>query len=161
MGEILSHTPDDVIQTERARGVQASTIGRIDLPVDCDIEQPVRSADGRWTGFLYGEVFDGIGKRRRVRDSAGAFELENDARYLLELYLAHGRDAFGDVSGSFIATFMDNATGAVLILNDRHSFRPLYYALSDEELIFAPPGGPARYRGVAHDCLSGRRSDAV
>ncbi|MGI5817781.1 MAG: asparagine synthase-related protein [Armatimonadota bacterium] len=138
MRESLRHAPEYVVRAVHADGRQSATVESIDLPINHDIEQPVTSLDGAWAGLLYGEVYDGITERRGLRESVGAFELTNDAQYLLELYLARGREALAEVSGSFVAIFVERATGATVILTDRYALRPLYYAVGDGELIFAP-----------------------
>ncbi len=138
MCDIMCHTPEYVVQVERFCGHQSATVGRIDLPVNCDIDQPVSSKDGTWIGFLYGEVYDDAAKRKDLSDDVGGFDTENDAHYILELYLARGRDALAGVSGTFVAVFVEKTSGKVAILTDRHAFLPLYYALSNDEIIFAP-----------------------
>ncbi len=134
----LGHMPDYVVETERHAGLQSAIIGSIDLPFDRPHRQPVQVQSGRWSGFFFGGIYDSTARRRELLPDDVDVELSSDAQYLMELYLARGRDALEDVSGSFVAALVEAQTGKVVLLNDRYGLRPLYYSLGEEELVFAP-----------------------
>lgn len=61
----------------------------------------------------------------------------NQAECLLQAYLRRGVNGFKDLNGSFCGILWSNRDKRIILVTDKLSTRPIYYALKDKELIFS------------------------
>ena len=97
--------------------------------------QPARSADGAASLFLDGELYNADELKRQYRA-----ELPNKNLSTPELCLAliqkFGDDIVDRFNGLFCIALFDEASRSLKLISDRLGFRPLFYAIRDETVIF-------------------------
>lgn len=135
MGEALRHrgpdgsahfrAPHAIIGTERLR--------IIDLHERAD--QPFASPDESVWLECNGEIYNSASIRSRYRDYP--YRSHSDVETILPLYLDRGTDAIAELDGMFGLAIRDARDGSLILARDRAGEKPLFYARSGDEVIFA------------------------
>lgn len=105
----------------------------IDLTPDGN--QPMRSADGRFSIVYNAEVYN----FRELAAAAGLQHLRShsDTEVVLELFARHGVEALPSLNGMFAFAIHDAREERLWLVRDRLGIKPLYYSLRDGALAFA------------------------
>ena len=135
MGEALRHRgpdgravltrPDAVIGTERLR--------IIDLHERAD--QPFVAPGAQVWLECNGEIYNAPEIRKRYPEYP--YRSKSDVETILPLYLERGVDAVRELDGMFGLAIWDNRTRTLLLARDRAGEKPLFYAKTGNEILFA------------------------
>jgi len=92
--------------------------------------QPVFSADKRYVCMMIGEIFgiEGLPDER----------IDNETQLFLDLFIKEGLSLLSKINGQYTACVYDACEQTTFLISDRYGSRPLYYAISDNSLFFAP-----------------------
>ncbi len=103
-------------------------LGRVTLGFVNRAVQPARTADGRLTGVMDGELYEPERLAAGLGLASWDANQDNQAALLLGGYQAAGEDFLRDVYGSFAAAIWDAPRRCLILVNDRFGTRPVYYA---------------------------------
>ena len=121
---VLAH-PNAVIGTERLR--------IIDIHERAD--QPFAAPGAQVWLECNGEIYNAVEIRARYPDYP--FRSHSDVESILPLYLARGTDAIAELDGMFGLAIWDNRTRTLILARDRAGEKPLFYARTGRETLFA------------------------
>jgi len=105
-----------------------------------DIEhgrQPMHSEDGCYTLVFNGEIYNYLELRQKLIKNGVHFHTFSDTEVLLQMLINQGEDALLQLNGMFAFALFDNQTREWFLARDPLGIKPLYYAIIDEEIIFA------------------------
>mgnify|MGYP002779604585 CR=1 FL=1 len=108
------------------------------IDTSCAGDQPMHSADGRFTIVFNGEIFNYKTLRDRLLTDAERSDLKSnsDTEVFLQLYTRLKEKTFELLQGFFAAAIYDNHTSELTLVRDRFGVKPLLYYQSDEVFIF-------------------------
>lgn len=132
MGGSMAHRgPDDSsVWVDGPTGLAHRRLAIIDLQHS---QQPMHSADGRWTLVFNGEIFN-YRELRRTLDYP--FRTDGDTETILAGVAAHGLSFITRLVGQFALALVDRDSGSLFLVRDRLGVLPLYYRLDGRELVF-------------------------
>lgn len=135
MGESLRHRGPDGSAVLSASNVAIGTerLRIIDLHERGD--QPFASPDGDVWLQANGEIYNA--PEIRSRYPSFPFRSNSDVESILPLYLEHGAQAVEQLDGMFALAIWDNRSHTLLLARDRAGEKPLFYARTGAELLFA------------------------
>lgn len=109
------------------------------IDVSCAGDQPMHSADERYTIAFNGEIFNfkEIKDRYFSEDDKRNFRSQSDTEVFLQLYTRIGVKVFSLLQGFFAAAIYDNELEELVLVRDRYGKKPLLYFKDDDKLIFA------------------------
>ncbi len=99
--------------------------------------QPMVSADGRYSLVFNGEIYNYIELRQELLDLGYKFNTDSDTEVLLISLIKWGIEALKKLNGMFAFVLHDRMDGAWIAARDHFGIKPLYYADTGFELIFA------------------------
>lgn len=99
--------------------------------------QPWSSADGRYTIVFNGEIYNYLELRRELSALGFIFRSEGDTEVLLNMYIQYGVGCLNKLNGMFAFAVWDSRERRLFIARDRVGKKPVYYALINNELVFA------------------------
>ncbi|MFL5062271.1 MAG: asparagine synthase (glutamine-hydrolyzing) [Xanthobacteraceae bacterium] len=100
--------------------------------------QPMQSADGRYVIILNGEIYNYRDIRRELEAAGRHFRSESDTEVLLEACALWGvRAACERTIGMFSFALWDRQTRTLSLARDRLGIKPLYYAVTSTQILFA------------------------
>lgn len=136
MGDITIHRgPDDSGLHADPRAI----IGMRRLSI-IDVEgghQPISNNDNTVFVVCNGEIYNFIELREQLRSQGYHFKTNSDTEVIVHLYQRHGLDFVKQLRGMFAFALWDSTAQRLVIGRDRLGVKPLYYALSSGNLIFA------------------------
>ncbi|MBE0411239.1 MAG: hypothetical protein IBX69_16070 [Anaerolineales bacterium] len=115
----------------------AASLGRVTLGVVNSEPQPVWNEGGTICLFLEGEIYDYEDDASSLQSQGYHFDIDNQAEYLLQRYLRFGEGFVDHLNGSFAIAIWDQDAQKLLLISDRLSTYPLYYARVNGRLLFA------------------------
>jgi asparagine synthase (glutamine-hydrolysing) len=135
MGEALRHRgPDGSAHFREPRAIIGTERLRIiDLHERAD--QPFASPDERVWLECNGEIYNSAAIRSRYRDYP--YRSHSDVETILPLYLDRGTAAISELDGMFGLAIRDGRDGSLILARDRAGEKPLFYARSGDEVVFA------------------------
>jgi asparagine synthase (glutamine-hydrolysing) len=99
--------------------------------------QPMASEDeSAWLVFN-GEIYNHPVLRPQLEARGHRYRTRCDAETILHLYEEHGESCVEHLHGMFAFAIWDRRRRRLLLARDRLGIKPLYYALTDRELVFA------------------------
>src|SRR5262245_33824527 len=99
--------------------------------------QPMTSADGRACIVYNGEVYNHPALRVELIGRGHAYRTRSDTETILHLYEDDGDRCVERLGGMFAFALWDRARRRLLLARDRLGIKPLYYAVTERELLFA------------------------
>jgi asparagine synthase (glutamine-hydrolysing) len=99
--------------------------------------QPMRSADGRYTLILNGEIYNYVELRQQLTQRGVSFRTFSDTEVLLSLLIQEGTNALAQLRGMFALALVDEGSGEWLLARDPFGIKPLYYTTVGETLVFS------------------------
>ena len=91
-------------------------------------QQPMTTANGRYTIVFNGEIYNYRDLRRTLEDRGAQFRTRSDTEALLEAYAAWGRGALEKLRGMFAFAIWDREERRLFVARDRLGLKPCYYA---------------------------------
>ncbi len=98
--------------------------------------QPMVSADGRYVLTYNGEVYNFRELRAELEATGITFRSRTDSEVVLYALCQWGEAALTRFNGMFALALWDRQERKLLLARDRYGVKPLYYAISDQRLIF-------------------------
>jgi len=100
-------------------------------------QQPMTTADGRYTLVFNGEIYNYRELQRELESRGARFHTRSDTEVLLEAYALWGKAALGKLRGMFAFAVWDSKERRLFAARDRLGVKPFYYAEARGALLFA------------------------
>ncbi len=107
------------------------------LDLDARANQPMVSADGRYTIVFNGEIYNFSELRRELEAEGVAFRTTSDTEVLLALYAREGEHMLPRLRGMFAFAIWDMQSRELFLARDPYGIKPLYYTHTKDGLLFA------------------------
>jgi asparagine synthase (glutamine-hydrolysing) len=136
MREVLRHRGPDDAGTELSgpAGLAHRRLAIVDVKGG---HQPMPNED-RSVWIVYnGEIYNHASMRPRMESLGHRYSSRSDTETILHLYEEEGERCVEKLQGMFAFAIWDSTRGRLLLARDRLGIKPLYYACSDEEIVFA------------------------
>ncbi len=99
--------------------------------------QPMSNEDGRiWITFN-GEIYNHAALRPGLEERGHRYRTRGDTETVVHLYEEEGERCVERLQGMFAFAIWDGARRTLVIARDRLGIKPLYYAVTARELLFA------------------------
>ncbi len=98
--------------------------------------QPIWNEDRSVLIAVNGEIYNHLELKDGLKNSH-QFSTDSDSEVVLHLYEEQGVEAFKKLNGMFAIVIWDLNKKQLIIARDRLGIKPLYYALSNQKLMFA------------------------
>lgn len=100
--------------------------------------QPMENEDGTIHIVFNGEIFNAPKLRREMINYGHKFRTNNsDTEVLIHLYEQFGKGMLSKLNGMFAFIIYDEKAGKVFAARDYAGMKPLYYARTDNKILFA------------------------
>jgi asparagine synthase (glutamine-hydrolysing) len=99
--------------------------------------QPMANEDGTVWVVCNGEIYNHPDLRSRLEARGHRFRTRSDTESIVHLYEEEGERCVEGLRGMFAFALWDRERGRLLLARDRLGIKPLYYAHTDRELLFA------------------------
>jgi asparagine synthase (glutamine-hydrolysing) len=99
--------------------------------------QPMTNEDGRLWITYNGEIYNHAELRPRLQARGHRYQSRSDTETILHLYEEDGERCVERLRGMFAFAVWDRRRGRLLLARDRLGIKPLYYAHTEHELLFA------------------------
>jgi asparagine synthase (glutamine-hydrolysing) len=136
MRDVLAHRgPDGAgVWCEGPVGLGHRRLAIVDLPGGA---QPMPNEDeSAWLVFN-GEIYNHAALRPGLEARGHVYRSRSDTETIVHLYEDEGEGCVERLDGMFAFAIWDRRDGRLLLARDRLGIKPLYYALTGEELLFA------------------------
>jgi asparagine synthase (glutamine-hydrolysing) len=100
-------------------------------------QQPMSNEDGRIWGVFNGEIYNHADLRPGLEARGHRYRTRTDTETIIHLYEEHGDRSVEQLHGMFAVALWDRAERRLWLARDRLGIKPLYYACTDHELLFA------------------------
>lgn len=107
----------------------------IDLSVDAN--QPMLSADSRFTIVFNGEIYNYKELREALKKEGIVFRTNSDTEVLLQLFARYGKDCLEMLDGMFAFGIWDAVEEKLFCARDRFGEKPFFYYYEDGLFVFA------------------------
>jgi asparagine synthase (glutamine-hydrolysing) len=107
------------------------------LDLDARANQPMISADSRYTIVFNGEIYNFRELRRELEADGVAFRTTSDTEVLLTLFAREGERMLPRLRGMFAFAIWDADSRELFLARDPYGIKPLYYARTRHGLVFA------------------------
>ncbi|WJH42146.1 hypothetical protein N7E02_10840 [Aliirhizobium terrae] len=136
MAHAIEHRGPDGRGIWAAPGIGLSHV-RLSIVGLSDGQQPMSTADGRYTIAFNGEIFNYVELRDELKARGIAFHTGSDTEVLLQLYATHGEACLERLNGDFSFAIWDGYERRLMLARDRMGVRPLFYTEHQGTLYFA------------------------
>jgi asparagine synthase (glutamine-hydrolysing) len=99
--------------------------------------QPMANEDETIQIVFNGEIYNHAALRPELEARGHRYRTRSDTETILHLYEEEGERCVERLQGMFAFAVWDRAHGRLLLARDRLGIKPLYYACTDKELLFA------------------------
>ena len=99
--------------------------------------QPMANEDGTAWIVYNGEVYNHAALRSGLEQRGHSYRTRSDTETILHLYEEEGERCVERLQGMFAFALWDRTRRRLLLARDRLGIKPLYYAWTDDELLFA------------------------
>ena len=127
--------------------------------------QPMATEDGSAWIVYNGEIYNHPEIAARLQASGRRYRTRSDTESILRLWEVLGEECVQELRGMFAFAIWDRARRRLFLARDRIGIKPLYYALTERELLFASeikailaarPGRPRFNEAVLPEFLATR-----
>ena len=136
--DLLSHRgPDDkgYLSDNNLVFFGHTRLSVIDLSING--KQPMKSEDGNLWITYNGEIYNFKKLRAELENRGYGFKSQTDTEVILNLYKEKGRECVRDLNGMFAFAIYDKKKQELFIARDRLGIKPFYYALYNNNFVFA------------------------
>jgi asparagine synthase (glutamine-hydrolysing) len=99
--------------------------------------QPMCNEDRRLWIVFNGEIYNHSALRRELEEKGHPYRSRSDTETILHLYEEEGDHCVERLQGMFAFALWDRTRNRLLLARDRLGIKPLYYAVTDREILFA------------------------
>jgi asparagine synthase (glutamine-hydrolysing) len=99
--------------------------------------QPISNEDGSVWIVFNGEIYNYRELRELLKSKGHVFKTQTDTEVIVHLYEEFGEEAVAKLRGMFGFAIWDERTRTLLLARDRVGIKPLYYAITNQALVFA------------------------
>jgi asparagine synthase (glutamine-hydrolysing) len=99
--------------------------------------QPIENEDGTVRVVFNGEIYNYRTLRSELQGKGHRFRTQTDTEVIVHAYEEHGVDCVKRFNGIFAFALWDAFSGRLFIARDRIGVKPLYYAQTAGEILFA------------------------
>ena len=99
--------------------------------------QPFFSADKRFALSFNGEIYNYKEVRSQLESAGAKFKTDSDTEVLIEAFARWGIDCLPKLNGMFAFAVWDKLEKQLFLVRDRAGIKPLYYAKTSGEFLFA------------------------
>ena len=99
--------------------------------------QPMSNEDDSVWIVFNGEIYNHAVLRCEMERAGHRYRTKSDTETILHLYETYGTGCVDRLQGMFAFAIWDRRQRRLLLVRDRLGIKPLYYACSDRELLFA------------------------
>jgi len=99
--------------------------------------QPMRNGDGSTWIVYNGEIYNHPELKRELEAKGHRYRTRCDTETILHIYKDEGEACVQRLRGMFAFALWDRSRQRLLLARDRLGIKPLYYAITDRELLFA------------------------
>jgi len=111
--------------------------------------QPMSNGSGNLWVTFNGEIYNHAARRAELEQRGHRYHSRADTESILHLYEEYGDRCVEKLEGMFAFGLWDRARGRLLLARDRLGIKPLYYAVTDREIVFA-----SEIKAVASVCAA-------
>jgi asparagine synthase (glutamine-hydrolysing) len=101
-----------------------------------DGDQPIRNEDGSVVAVCNGEIYNHDALRERLGAAGHRFESNCDVEVIVHLWEEVGERLVDHLDGMFAFSLWDGTTGTLVLARDRIGIKPLYYAETDDGVVW-------------------------
>ena len=112
-------------------------IGRVHLGIVNPEPQPIFNESKSICVFMDGEIYGSEEERKQLEKHGHKFEIGNDPELCLHMFEEYGEGFIAKLNGSFLLIIHDKKHRKVLIANDRHGLRPIYYTTDGNRFLLS------------------------
>src|SRR5213594_1522924 len=136
MRDVLRHRgPDgEGLWTEGPVGLGHRRLAIVDVAAG---QQPLPNEDESCWIVYNGEIYNHASLRPGLEARGHRYATRSDTETILHLYEEEGEGCVERLQGMFAFAVWDRARRRLLLARDRLGIKPLYFALTDRELVFA------------------------
>lgn len=99
--------------------------------------QPITNEDGSVTIVCNGEVYNFPELKKALEKKGHLFKTHSDTEVIVHAYEEYGEDCLKYFNGMFSLAIWDAKRQSLFLARDRFGKKPLYYAVFDNQFIFA------------------------
>lgn len=99
--------------------------------------QPMQSVDGGIQIIFNGEIYNFQEIKKDLEEKGFIFSTQTDTEVIINAYILWGTKCFDLFNGMFALAIWDKQKQQLILARDHAGIKPLYYYISDKELIFA------------------------
>ncbi len=107
------------------------------LDLDARANQPMLSADGRYTIVFNGEIYNFRELRGELKSEGISFRTTSDTEVLLALFAREGERMLHRLRGMFAFAIWDTQSRELFLARDPYGIKPLYYSKTKDGMLFA------------------------
>src|SRR5437899_1634765 len=136
MRDILRHRgPDDEgLWVEGPVGLGHRRLAIVDVAGG---QQPMTNEDQTVWIVFNGEIYNHAALRPELQARGHRYRTRSDTETIIHLYEEEGERCVERLQGMFAFALWDRTRGRLLLARDRLGIKPLYYACTEHELLFA------------------------
>src|SRR5574341_652953 len=134
-GVIAHRGPDD--EGYYVAGQAAIGMRRLSIIDIASGHQPISNEDGSVWIVFNGEIYNHHDLRKDLVARGHKFATRSDTETIVHLYEEEGERCVERLQGMFAFAIWDRARRRLLLARDRLGIKPLYYAVTDQEILFA------------------------
>jgi asparagine synthase (glutamine-hydrolysing) len=136
MRDILRHRgPDDEgLWIDGPVGLGSRRLAIVDVAGG---HQPMANEDETVWIVYNGEIYNHAALRPELERKGHRYRTRSDTETILHLYEEEGQHCLERLQGMFAFAIWDRTRGRLLLARDRLGIKPLYYACTGDELLFA------------------------
>src|SRR5215213_7049498 len=100
-------------------------------------QQPIQNEDGSITIVFNGEIYNYASLRNQLERLGHKFATNSDTETIIHAYEELGPECVQHLNGIFSFAIWDQPRRSLFVARDRLGVKPLFYAVTDDSLIFA------------------------
>jgi len=100
-------------------------------------QQPIQNEDGSITIVFNGEIYNFASLRSQLERLGHRFATHSDTETIVHAYEEFGTECVQHLNGIFSFAIWDQPRRSLFIARDRLGVKPLFYAVTDDSVIFA------------------------